>query len=45
MAMGPEKRSTGWDFWSIESLLALANDLLYLSDLDDLLKVIGLLDE
>jgi hypothetical protein len=43
MAMGPGKRSTGWDFWSIESLFALATDLLHLSGLDDLLEMIGFL--
>jgi hypothetical protein len=37
MAMGPGKRSTGWDFWSIET------DLLHLSGLDDLLEMIGFL--
>jgi hypothetical protein len=45
MAMGPGKRSTGWDFWSIESLSALANDLLYLSDLDDRLEMVSFWDE
>ena len=44
MAMGPGKKSTGWDFWSIESLFALATDLLHLSGLDDLLEMIGFFD-
>jgi hypothetical protein len=45
MAMGPGKRSTGLDFWSIESLFALANGLLYISNLDGPLEIVRFMDE